>query len=196
MQGNGNGALVINSPISKGVMFNLLLSNNSPSQTTLSISLASLNHLPENTYATFIGLSASTDYVKTDKISITLAKNAKQILFLGVGPTAYLQNLGNSIAMSPGLHSMYPNPFRNHLNVQYIVPYRIVDAVGFSLTDLQGKCIWTQTQVNPRPGVHELLLSPNNWNNARLAPGIYLFRYTIVDRANAVLTFNKRILCL
>jgi hypothetical protein len=195
IHGKYHGAMVTNSKVNQGAIFSLLLSNNSDRWTTLSVAVESFINLPYNNKAVLIDLSASQAYIN-DKLSVSLGKGASQTIYLGVGTSTYISTMKNTISMAPGLRSMYPNPFRNFLCVQYVVPFKIIEGITFSLTDLQGKCIWSKTQQNPQSGIHELRINLDTKENTRLAAGIYLLRYSIIDNQKSVVMFHKRVFCM
>jgi hypothetical protein len=196
MTGNFHGNIATNSSIADGIIFTLLFSNNTAEKTVMSASIDSLINLPDKVEAAIIGCNSSNDYFKNDSIFVSVDKNSKYTVYLAVGKSDYLNDVFKKISMSPEISLIYPNPLKKYLCVQYVVPYKLVDQLCFSLVNLQGKCIWKQTLNKPQAGKHEIRFNAAGNENFKLASGIYLLGYDVKYENKTLYKCHKRVFCL
>lgn len=144
----------------------------------------SLANVPGIGIATPFTPTASTDFVtKVIDIAPYLGSDQMKIKFVcraGSGNSLYLDNINISALVGradPGnapLWSMdvVPNPFQNEFSVQYSLPTKT--DLHFSLVDLSGREIYTNTLRNQAPGQHSFDLPAGVVD--QLGAGFYFLR--------------------
>lgn len=174
-----------------GVIFKLVMRNNSSHDGNIAYYLDKLENLPDDLEARIYNpASRKYENCTKDKVSyIDLASASNTTLFLVVGKAEYFHHLFNHL----DLLKIYPNPFHRDISIRYRMPFGI-KTVNFSLFNLQGQRICQVKETrNVTPGEHVFHLNHStNPQISNLAAGVYILHLSAQDHLDRTIFGGKK----
>jgi hypothetical protein len=190
------GGILKKNSAQNGSLFKVIISNNSCKKISTSIFIDTMINIPKNIEAQIICPDNNQEYSVSNNMAISLNEHEKKNIYIAVGTEDYIDKTMKKMSILPGISIIYPNPFHNRINIKYVVPYSVVDEINFDMEDLHGRCIWRHIKSKPNSGENNLIIQQGNFNNKRLAPGIYILRYNVMYNKKTILKFCKSVLCI
>lgn len=183
-----------------GLIFEILLKNNSKSKSTIEYFMDNIEDVPDNFKVKVLDPATmqyeECDIDKTARLSLLSGKESRR--YVVVGSDDYFNNvLGWLAPFKFTLLKAFPNPFNNRIKIQYRLPKGIKE-VRFTLYDMRGRIIWKSIERNRiSRGLHVFDYDTRIGLHKKLSTGVYIMRLSAVNKAGKIVFGGeKRITCV
>jgi hypothetical protein len=185
-----------------GCTYLLSLRNDDKSDQTMRLELARWGNLPSEMKTAFYNpLNGQVTNVSgQEAVTVKVEGQTQEYMLLLVGNDNYIASgLKKFFDVKLALNSVYPNPLRGAMHLQYMVPFARVGEVKFKILDLMGKTVW-QTTVKEHTvlgGVRSVTWNGTTKTGIPVTSGFYMVNMTAYDfNSRAIGSFNRKITVL
>lgn len=101
-----------------------------------------------------------------------------------------VKNIYAPLALSTGMKSIYPNPFKGLINIEYAI--KSSEHVKLAVYNLQGREVVTLINGTKQSGLHRVQWDGKNMSGQELSAQVYLLRFITSSKSKTVKLFKVR----